>query len=82
MDKNRLDKLVKTIREVWSLPEDDADYGRLAEMIERMSLDHLLALVAHICNDNAEEYQETNPDLADTWRKNARIVENASKEVE
>jgi hypothetical protein len=46
-----------------------------------MSLDHLLAMIAHICNDNAEEYQDTNPDLADTWRKDAKTVENASKSV-
>ena len=62
--------------------EDDEDYSRLAEMIERMDIDHLLALIAHVCEGIASEAEEEgNAQLADAWRIDAKIIEEASKKV-
>jgi len=62
--------------------EDDEDYGRLAEMVDRMDVDHVLALLAHICEDNAKEAEEEGKALlADTWRHDSKIIEEVSKKV-
>lgn len=81
MDK--VQKLMSLLESGIDCHEDNyEDMGRLEEMIDRMDVDHLLALIAHICEDKAKEFEEEgNSELADAWKVDAAIVEEASKKV-
>lgn len=62
--------------------EDEDDTGRLEEMIDRMDIDHLLSLIAYICEAKADTAEEEGyAQLADTWRKDSEIIREASKKV-